>query len=94
MPDWAYALTPGYLKRLRALVERDRVKLIVDLNLLTDTPVTAAAWARAAETALPRGSIVGFEVGNEPDLYDRRYWVDTVAQLAVPVRRDAARADP
>ena len=79
MPDWAYALTPGYLKRLRALVKRDRVKLIVDLNLLTDTPVTAAAWARAAETALPPGSIVGFEVGNEPDLYNRRYWVDMVA---------------
>ena len=29
--------------RLRALVQRDRVKLIVDLNLLTDTPFTAAA---------------------------------------------------
>ncbi len=87
MPDWAYALTPGYLKHLRALVERDRVKLIVDLNLLTDTPVTAAAWARAAETALPRGSIVGFEVGNEPDLYDRRYWVDTVASS--PFQSDA-----
>ena len=87
MPDWAYELTPGYLKRLRGLVERDRVKLIVDLNLLTDTPVTAATWARAAETALPRGSIVGFEVGNEPDLYDRRYWVDTVASS--PFQSDA-----
>jgi hypothetical protein len=80
MPDWAFELTPGYLARLRALVKRDRVKLIVDLNLLTETPLTAAAWARAAETSLPRGSIVGFEVGNEPDLYNRRYWVDTIAR--------------
>lgn len=79
MPDWAYALTPGYLARLRALVERDRVKLIVDLNLLTDTPFTAAAWARAAETSLPHGSIAGFEIGNEPDLYERRYWADMTA---------------
>jgi hypothetical protein len=79
MPDWAFALTPSYLARLRALVQRDRVKLIVDLNLLTDTPFTAAAWARAAETALPRGSIVGFEVGNEPDLYSRRYWANLIA---------------
>jgi hypothetical protein len=80
MPDWAFALTPAYLARLRALVERDRVKLIVDLNLLTDNPFTAAAWARAAETSLPRGSIAGFEIGNEPDLYERRYWVDMTAR--------------
>jgi Glycosyl hydrolase family 79 C-terminal beta domain len=79
MPSWAYELTPGYLSRLKALVERDRVKLIVDLNLVTDSPVTAAAWARAAETSLPKGSIIGFEIGNEPDLYSRRHWVATVA---------------
>jgi hypothetical protein len=80
MPDWAFALTPAYLARLRALVQRDRVKLIVDLNLLTDSAFTAAAWARAAETSLPRGSIAGFEIGNEPDLYERRYWVDMTAR--------------
>ena len=62
------------------MVRRDRVKLIVDLNLLTDTPLTAAAWARAAETSLPHGSIMAFEVGNEPDLYSRRYWVATIAR--------------
>ncbi len=80
MPGWAYELTPAYLARIRALVERDRVKLIVDLNLLTDSPLTAAAWARAAETSLPRGSILGFEIGNEPDLYERRYWVNLTAR--------------
>ncbi|HJS96729.1 MAG TPA: glycosyl hydrolase family 79 C-terminal domain-containing protein [Solirubrobacteraceae bacterium] len=80
MPDWAFALTPAYLARLRALVQRDRVRLIVDLNLLTDTPFAAAAWARAAETSLPHGSIAGFEIGNEPDLYERRYWVDMTAR--------------
>jgi hypothetical protein len=80
MPDWAYALTPAYLARLRALVTRDRVKLIVDLNLLTDSPFTAAAWAHAAETSLPHGSIAAFEIGNEPDLYERRYWVDMTAR--------------
>ncbi len=80
VPRWAYELTPAYLSRLRALVLRDRVKLIVDLNLLTATPLTAAAWARAAETSLPHGSIIGFEIGNEPDLYSRRFWVATVAR--------------
>jgi Glycosyl hydrolase family 79 C-terminal beta domain len=86
MPDWAFALTPAYLARLRALAERDRVKLIVDLNLLTDTPFTAAAWAHAAETSLPHGSIAGFEVGNEPDLYERRYWVDLIARSPLVTR--------
>ncbi len=75
MPDWAFELTPTYLSRLRTLVTRDRVKLIIDLNLVTGNPVAAAAWARAAETALPHGSIIGFEIGNEPDLYVRRWWI-------------------
>ena len=79
MPQWAFELTPRYLARLGELVRRDHMKLIVDLNLLTDTPFTAAAWARAAETSLPHGSIVGFEIGNEPDLYSRRYWLATIA---------------
>jgi hypothetical protein len=79
MPGWVYALNPTYLSRLATLVTRDHVKLIVDLNLITDTPWIAAEWAHAAETALPHGSIVGFEVGNEPDLYTRRYWATTTA---------------
>jgi hypothetical protein len=80
MPRWAFELTPRFLARLKALVLRDRVKLIVDLNLVTDTPLTAAARARAAETSLPHGSITGFEIGNEPDLYSRHYWVATIAR--------------
>ena len=86
MPAWAFAVTPEFLAQLRSLVERDRVKLIVDLNLVTDTPLTAAAWARAAETSLPRGSIIGFEVGNEPDLYTRSYWLATIARSPLEAR--------
>ncbi len=86
MPGWAFALTPAFLTRLEALVRRDRVRLIVDLNLVTDTPLTAATWARAAETSLPRGSIIGFEVGNEPDIYDRSYWVATIARSPLEAR--------
>src|SRR5437763_1370786 len=35
----------------------------------------AARWARAANRYLPRGSIIGFEIGNEPDIYDRWQWL-------------------
>ena len=80
MPSWAFAVTPTFLSQLRSLVKRDPVKLIVDLNLVTDTPLTAATWARAAETALPRGSIIGFEIGNEPDIYNHSYWAATIAR--------------
>jgi hypothetical protein len=87
MPDWAFELTPGYLARLSALVKRDRVKLIIDLNVVTDTPLTAAARARAAETSLPRGSIVGFEIGNEPDLYSHRFWMAMTASSPLKTLR-------
>ena len=86
MPGWAFAVTPSYVSRLRALVLRDRVKLIVDLNLVTATPLTAAAWARAAETELPHGSIIGFEIGNEPDLYSRTHWIAMVDRSPFEVR--------
>ena len=86
MPSWAFAVTPEFLTQLRSLVKRDPVKLIVDLNLVTDTPWTAATWARAAETSLPRGSIVGFEVGNEPDLYTHSYWATTIARSPLEAR--------
>jgi Glycosyl hydrolase family 79 C-terminal beta domain len=80
IPHWMFPLTPSFLARLKALVLRNHVRLIIDLNLVTDTPVIAATWAHAAETSLPRGSIIGFEVGNEPDLYNRPYWVATVSR--------------
>ena len=86
MPAWAFAVTPQFLAQLRTLVERDPVKLIVDLNLVTDTPFTAATWARAAETSLPHGSIIGFEVGNEPDLYTHSFWAATVARSPLDAR--------
>lgn len=87
MPAWAFQLTPTWLARLSSLVRQDRLRLIVDLNLVTDTPLTAAAWAHAAEDSLPHGSIVAFEIGNEPDLYSRRYWVATIARSPFETHR-------
>ena len=86
MPAWEFAVTPTFLSQLRSLVRRDSVKLIVDLNLVTDTPLTAATWADAAETALPHGSIIGFEVGNEPDIYSHSYWAATIARSPLEAR--------
>jgi hypothetical protein len=81
-PPWVVQLTPRFLHGLRALVNEVGMRLILDLNLVTDSPLTAARWAEAADANLPRGSIIGFEVGNEPDLYARRYWSWTILHPA------------
>ena len=66
-------MTPSWLKQVSVLVRRSGVRLILDLNLVTTSPAISAQWAGAAEAALPHGSIAGFEIGNEPDLYNRKY---------------------
>ena len=70
LPEWVFELTPSWLRQVSAIVRRFGVKLILYLNLLTATPTSAAKWAREAEHRLPRGSILGFEIGNEPDIYN------------------------
>ena len=79
-PPWAYVVTPSWLRQARDLVRRAGLRVILDLNLVTGSPRAAGRWAKAAVRGLPHGSIVGFEVGNEPDLYSRRYWMATVAR--------------
>jgi hypothetical protein len=82
---WMFALNAAMLRQLGGLVRDVGVRLILDLNLVTDTPLSAAQWAQAAVTQLPAGSILGFEVGNEPDLYARRYWLRAISQPAFGV---------
>ena len=78
-----FAVTPQWLQQTGQLVRQLSLKLIVDLNLVTDSPAVAAQWAQAAETQLPRSSIAGFEVGNEPDIYSRLYWLAEVSHSRV-----------
>ncbi len=80
MPHWVFELTPAWLRAARALLHRVRVRLILDLNLVTDSPMAAAHWARAAENELPHRSIAGFEIGNEPDIYSRWFWMTRMAR--------------
>lgn len=65
----AFGLTPAWLSHAAAVVRATHVRVIMDLNLVSDSPAMAARWARAAVALLPRGSLIGFEIGNEPDLY-------------------------
>jgi hypothetical protein len=87
-----FALTPGWLTETARLVRRLRVRLILDLNVVADSPPMAARWARAALNALPRGSVLGFEIGNEPDLYHQEFPY-RLAAAEQPNAPAAARAD-
>jgi hypothetical protein len=75
LPRWAFELTPDFLERTSRIVHEMHLRVIIDLNLITGTPLEAGAWAHAAVTDMPRGSVIGFEIGNEPDLYDRELWL-------------------
>src|SRR6202043_62146 len=77
MPEWAFELTPAWLREVGQVVRHLRARVILDLNLVTATPRIAAQWARIALAYLPPGSIAGFEIGNEPDIYSQATWQST-----------------
>jgi hypothetical protein len=89
VPAWALALTPRLLEQTGSLVRRAHLRVILDLNLVTGSPEMGAELARA--TFGPH-SIVGFEIGNEPDLYDRSYWSARVGRAAIGAGRTVLRA--
>jgi hypothetical protein len=73
-PSGVFALTPEWFGNTSVMVRHVGARTILDLNLVTDLPRMAAQWARAAEAQMPPGSITGYEIGNEPDLYNPSYW--------------------
>ena len=76
-----FELGTEWLTRLAAMTRRDRLEVMLDLNLPVHSPAMAAAFALAASRALPPGRLVGLAIGNEPDLYDgqRQYDKERIA---------------
>jgi hypothetical protein len=79
LPPRAFKLTPRWFSRTGTLVRRAGLRLILDLNLVANSPPMAVQVARAAQADLPHGSIIGFEIGNEPDDYHRGLWYRLVS---------------
>lgn len=94
LPDWEFALTPRWIAALGRLVHESALHVIIDLNVVTGSPVKAGEWAAAAERYLPRGSIVGFEVGNEEDIYSGHYWHAALARADLDPTVLATRYTP
>lgn len=78
-PHWVFRVTPAWLAATRVLVAQMRLQVILDMNLVTGSPLGAASLARAALAKLPHGSLTGLEIGNEPDIYDRTFWIGALA---------------
>lgn len=85
-PTGIFALDTGWFRQMSALVHDVGARLILDLNLVANLPRMAALWADAAVDELPRGSVEGFEIGNEPDLYSHHFWLAVFARDAPLVR--------
>lgn len=76
---WMFEVNPAWFRALRSVVRATGARVIVDLNLITGSASMAAQWAGEAEAILPPGSIAGFEVGNEPDIYSHRFWARAIS---------------
>lgn len=77
-PGVSYALTHRWLDVAAALVRKlGAPKLIVGLNLEAGNPQLAAAEVRALDGGLPPGSVLAFQLGNEPELYGSFAWYRT-----------------
>jgi hypothetical protein len=94
LDPWAFPVKPALVARLARIVRTLRLRVIIDLNTVTSTPHLAATWARAAEARLPTGSILGFEVGNEPDLYSWAGWVAKLKGKGFDLARLPKRLTP
>jgi Glycosyl hydrolase family 79 C-terminal beta domain len=68
-PRGVSELGPPWMDALTSIVKRDNMDVMLDLNLAVHSPTMAVSFARAANAALPRGTLAGLEIGNEPDLY-------------------------
>ncbi len=82
LPDAVFELTPSWFRQTGKVVRDVDARVILDLNLVVDLPSMAAEWARTAETQLPPRSIVGYEIGNEPDIYNPSYWAEIFSPIA------------
>ncbi len=79
---WMFPLTPRWIRDGAKVVRASHLRVILDLNLVTGSPQLAAVLARKTLDGMPRGSVIGFEIGNEPDIYNRTFWLDHIGDAA------------
>ena len=73
------ALTPAWLADARELAESAHARLILGIDLETDSTAIAATEARHMLAGIGRRNIEALEIGNEPELYAGLPWYVTPA---------------
>jgi hypothetical protein len=81
-----FALTPAWLADARALARSAGARLILGINLETDSAAIAATEARHLLAGVGRRNIDALEIGNEPELYSGIPWYVTHAGQKVFAR--------
>ncbi|MGB0090977.1 MAG: glycosyl hydrolase family 79 C-terminal domain-containing protein [Solirubrobacteraceae bacterium] len=81
-----YTLDTNWIGVTRALARALGARLILSLNLEADSPALAAAEAQALTDGVGAGSVLAFELGNEPELYGTFPWYRTPEGGKVPGR--------
>jgi Glycosyl hydrolase family 79 C-terminal beta domain len=86
LPPWAFPVTPALVARTVGIIKDLRLRVIIDLNTISTTPRLTGGWVRAAirEANLPAGSLAAFEIGNEPDIYNRATWAGNLLAANPP----------
>lgn len=74
-PAGVFTIGKPWVAGLAALVVRDDLRVVLGLNLAVHSPALEVAFAAAVKRALPRSTLAGLEIGNEPDLYGRQPWL-------------------
>lgn len=64
-----YSGFSGYLSTIGQFSTSTGVRYFVGVDMRDNTPATAASEAASIAAAIPAGNLVGYELGNEPDLY-------------------------
>jgi hypothetical protein len=86
LPPGIFDVRAPWFRRVSALVDALHARVIFDLGVVGDTLLMAHRWAHAAMTEFPPGSLMDYEIANEPDLYSRRYWASVFSPVGVLVK--------
>jgi hypothetical protein len=74
---WAFSPTKKLVDDTADAISGSKLQVIIDINTVSSTQQEAAGWMKGLWNRLYNvrgGSIVGFEIGNEPDIYSQGAW--------------------
>jgi hypothetical protein len=64
----------SFLSTFSSIYNQTGALFILGVDLAVNDTTNPASFVKAAQTAMPAGSITAFEIGNEPDLYSSNGW--------------------